>query len=119
MIILCPFCGNKLRNKLKDGITSCDNCSRVFDSSSFHKILSALWIVRNWYVLDSNTIKRQCELTDEETNIVEKYAIEEDHTFDEYVAIVKQIYRDNRMGRCENPQEADKISEPQIKILQF
>jgi hypothetical protein len=91
MIILCPFCGNKLKNKLQDGISSCDYCQRIFDSSSYHKILSALWISRNWHVHDLEIIQRHCELTAPEAAVVDKYVLQLDYTFDELVAAMKEI----------------------------
>lgn len=32
------------------GITSCRNCSRVFDSSQFNRLLSASWLIRRQHV---------------------------------------------------------------------
>ena len=87
MIILCPFCGQKLRNKLHDGLTSCENCSRLFDSSPDKKILSAFWMHQNWHV-DLDIIKRQCELNDEESQFVGKFIIQESYFYDELVELL-------------------------------
>ena len=40
----CPFCGNKLKKELTDGISSCINCIRTFDNSIPNKMLSAFWL---------------------------------------------------------------------------
>jgi hypothetical protein len=46
MIKHCPYCGAGLPRPILHGITSCNNCVRVFDSSLFNKILSAAWFIR-------------------------------------------------------------------------
>ena len=46
MITRCPHCGHNLSNAVSDGITSCSNCNRVFDTSPFHRILAASWLIR-------------------------------------------------------------------------
>jgi len=88
MIILCPYCGYKLHNKLRDGISSCENCQRIFDSSSAHKLLSSFWMHRNWHV-EIDVIKKQCELTDDEATLVTKRIVEEDCCYEELVAFLK------------------------------
>lgn len=43
---LCPYCGHALPHTIKSGIGTCINCSRVFDTSPFNRLLSAGWLVR-------------------------------------------------------------------------
>lgn len=52
MIELCPHCGHKLKHPILRGITSCNNCNRVCDSSPFNRLLSAAWLVRRQNVTD-------------------------------------------------------------------
>lgn len=47
MIYYCPYCGANLCDPIRSGITSCNNCHRVFDSSPFNRLLSAAWMVRH------------------------------------------------------------------------
>lgn len=58
MILCCPFCGICLREGLKDGLASCSHCSRVFDTSPYHKLLSACWYVRKHQVGDVELMVR-------------------------------------------------------------
>ena len=88
MIVLCPFCGNKLGQKLRDGITTCDHCQRVFTSSSANKLLSAAWNVRNWHVYDLEILRKQCELTDEELTFVKKHILEDQLIHDEFLKVL-------------------------------
>ena len=87
VIVLCPFCGNKLSQKLRDGITTCDHCGRIFTSNSTTKILSAAWNVRNWHVQDPETLRKQCELTDEELALVSEYVVANQLTHDEFIRV--------------------------------
>ena len=75
-MIYCPFCGRKLDYKLEDGITTCGNCYRVFDSSSYHKILSAAWAVRRWHNFNLAFIVQKCKLNPVEARIIDHYIID-------------------------------------------
>jgi hypothetical protein len=46
MLQLCPFCGHLLPKPVADGIASCKNCQRVFDTSPMNRLLSAGWLCR-------------------------------------------------------------------------
>ena len=83
MIILCPYCGYKLQNKLQDGISSCESCKRVFDTSSYHKILSAFWTFHRWHLYDINALKIHCQLNEDEQNVIAQ-AVEAGLSFDDF-----------------------------------
>lgn len=87
MIVLCPYCGEKLDKKLTEGITSCDNCLRVFDSSSFHRVLSAFWVVKKWNWCETS-IQAKFNLTPEELLIVSELIVNQ-YTYDEFFNILK------------------------------
>ena len=87
MIVLCPYCGEKLSKKLLEGITSCDNCLRVFDSSSFHKILSVYWVAKKWNWCET-TIQAKFNLTPEELSMVADL-ISHGYHYDEFFQILK------------------------------
>ncbi len=57
MINFCPYCGNQFDKPIKDGISQCLNCTRVFDCSNYHIILSAAWQTRKQN-LDLDRIKK-------------------------------------------------------------
>lgn len=88
MIILCPCCGFKLRCPLKNGISSCENCQRIFDSSSFYKLLSSFWMHKNWHV-ETDVIKKHCDLTDDEANLIHERVIEKDCNYEELIDFLR------------------------------
>lgn len=88
MIVLCPFCGRSLSKTLEDGISSCDNCLRVFDTSSFYKILSASWVARRWN-WEAEAIQAKFDLTNEEISLVCEHVIEKLLPHDEFVKILE------------------------------
>ncbi len=49
----CPHCGHHLPKVLRDGISSCPNCRRIFDSCRFNQILSLSWAVRKEHIDNS------------------------------------------------------------------
>lgn len=91
MIKLCPFCGRPLSSPLSDGITSCDNCCRVFDSSSYYRTLSCSWVVRRWHIEDAEVLKQKFGFLEDEVLYVEKYVIEQGYTHDEFVSILNSL----------------------------
>jgi Zn-finger nucleic acid-binding protein len=90
MILLCPFCGYKLNQALYEGISSCESCRRIFDTSEYHKILSASWICRHWHV-DAATAQKHCGLTDPEKDIVDKYVCVEGFCHDDFLKILPSL----------------------------
>ncbi len=74
-IYLCPFCGRSPGRTLGDGITTCENCLRVFDSSTFHKILSASWVARHHNV-----------------KLVMKYVSDELYSHDEFLHVLRESF---------------------------
>jgi hypothetical protein len=88
MIYLCPFCGRKVSRAIKDGITTCNNCNRVFDSSSYHKVLSAAWLARRDNLSDVECLKAAYELTDCEAKIIKKYVIDEGNSHDDLIRVL-------------------------------
>ena len=76
MINYCPYCGRKISRVIVDGITTCNNCQRVFDSSPYHRILAAAWLIRRQDVYDIETVQSICNLTSCEAGIVKKYVID-------------------------------------------
>jgi hypothetical protein len=64
MILMCPFCGHQIPRPLMNGMSSCNNCCRVFDSSKINTLLSTAWLVRKKHVND-------CQV------LVDQYCVEE------------------------------------------
>ena len=88
IIYLCPFCGRSLQKAIEYGITTCDNCHRVFDSSDYNKLLSVAWTARREHIIDSDYLQARCQLTDEETAFITKYIIDEEYTHDEFLSVM-------------------------------
>jgi hypothetical protein len=92
LIYACPFCGRKLWKILcNEGITTCNHCGRVFDTSSFHKVLSAAWMARLHKISDPLVMQATFELTDGEIGILRKYVLEEGYTHDELLKVLGKI----------------------------
>ncbi len=97
MIRLCPFCGYNLSRPLVCGITTCDNCCRVFDSCPYHRTLCAGWIVRKWHIYDPDTLRNKFGFLDQELAPVITYVIQEGLTHEEFIKVVS-IDRFNEMS---------------------
>lgn len=91
-IYLCPYCGRSPGRTLGDGITTCENCQRVFDSSTFHKILSASWVARRHNVNDIEVLLHKCDLERSHAELVMKYISDELYTHDEFMHILRESF---------------------------
>lgn len=90
-MVFCPFCGRTLQQKLIDGISSCSNCYRVFDSSQKNRLLSAAWYIRHLCLMDTNNLRSDNELTDVELDFLIKYVYEKGYNHDELLKLFKTV----------------------------
>jgi len=90
MIKLCPFCGHSIGRTLIVGITTCDHCSQVFDSSEINHTLSAAWIVRRWYIFDIETLKEKFDFSDPVLELVDKYVIKRGMCHDDFIKVARE-----------------------------
>lgn len=88
MINYCPFCGHNLPTAIVHGITSCNNCKRVFDSSQLNKLLSAAWFVRKRNI-DSEDYLIQFGYTKEEADLLIKFVHEGCYSHEEFRDLLK------------------------------
>ena len=89
MLQLCPFCGHFLSKPLADGIASCCNCSRIFDSSPMNRLLSAGWMVRRKHYEDVEDVVRQ-GYTPEEAELVISFVVENQYSPEEFYDELKR-----------------------------
>lgn len=87
MINVCPFCGFHHR-PFNDGISFCDNCSRVFDSSPNNRMYAAAWFCRKNHLLSADTVKEMYGLNDAQTSIVQDLVIDHCYSHDEFIKLV-------------------------------
>jgi len=86
-MLYCPFCGHILDAPLANGISSCSNCNRLFDSSINNRLLSAAWHVRRRNVtLDE--LQHFDFLTQDQIEFIEDYVIEAGYTHDELIRFI-------------------------------
>jgi hypothetical protein len=88
MINYCPECGHNLPQPIFHGITSCNNCRRVFDSSQFNKLLSAAWLVRKRNI-DSEDYLVQFGYTKEEADLLVKFVHECCYSHEDFKDLLK------------------------------
>jgi Zn-finger protein len=81
----CPFCGHLLEQTLKEGISSCSNCHRVFDSCSQNRILSAAWQIRR---RNLETVEEIEFLSIEELEFVKEYILDKRYCHDEFLKLL-------------------------------
>lgn len=90
MIDLCPFCGHRLYQALGDGIATCNNCSRVFDSCPLNRLLSAGWVVRKKNYDDPQDLVRE-GFTEEEAYVAICFVYENEYSPDEYLKALRSL----------------------------
>jgi hypothetical protein len=75
---------------LKEGISSCTNCSRIFHSGEYYKILAAGWAVRHNKIKSKEALL-EIGLTEEQANIVSFFVLEEGISHDEMLEVLEGL----------------------------
>ena len=88
MIRLCPFCGWKLIQPLCCGITTCNHCNRLFNSSEYNQVLSAAWMVRRWHIDDYLYLQTKFDFPQEICSLVRYYVIDLGYSHDDLVRVL-------------------------------
>lgn len=70
MILTCPYCGHYLPHPLENGISSCVNCCRIFDSSEKNYLLSTAWLIRRRHIYDAQYLVEQIGVSDQDANLL-------------------------------------------------
>ena len=70
MILMCPFCGHQIPCPLMNGMSSCNNCCRVFDSSKINTLLSTAWLVRKKHINDVQVLIDQYSVEESDAKFV-------------------------------------------------
>jgi len=91
MIYYCPYCGYALQEALGNGIAGCSNCSRVFDSSTYNKLLATSWYARRRNIWHLESLVRDCNLTKEEAEIIGPYICDEGYSHDEMLKLLNEL----------------------------
>ena len=89
MIHLCPYCGHDLKFPIQNGITNCCNCRRFFDSSPFHRLLSAAWMVRKKAVNSSDHLQ-SLGFTEEESDLVINFVEDQCFSHEEFMIVLRE-----------------------------
>ena len=91
MILVCPHCGTEIPEILKDGLASCINCHRIFESSITNRLLSASWLMRKNRYHGVDELISDTKLPEHEAIIV--YSLVEDNSYshDEFQKAIKEL----------------------------
>lgn len=89
-MVMCPFCGHVLPHPLKDGIANCLNCSRIFDSTPFNRLLSAAWLVRKHHISDDERVIAY-GFKPTEAAIVIRFIAEMGYSHDEFLKALEEL----------------------------
>jgi hypothetical protein len=84
-MIFCPNCGYSIA-KLCDGISTCKNCHRTFDTSQINRLLSAAWSVKKLN-LSIEDLLYYNNLSDEEVDFIHDNVINKGYTHDELLKL--------------------------------
>ncbi len=90
MITQCPHCGHTLPQAITNGIASCSNCWRVFDSSSYHQLLSAAWVCRKHHVTYEDQLVYQYGYDREIAEFVIKWVVDECLTHEDFRKLLNE-----------------------------
>jgi hypothetical protein len=90
MINLCPYCGQDLPIVLNSGLSQCDNCQQVFDSSDINQLLSAAWLIRKKsFTIDQ--LRWHTKLEEDMLILVNTYVAEHSYSHQDFQKFLKKI----------------------------
>jgi hypothetical protein len=90
MITICPYCGHNLPHPIENGITGCTNCNRVFDSSPFHRLLCAAWLIRKKDI-SSPEYLQYLGFTVEESEMAITYVYDQCYNHEDFFQLLEEI----------------------------
>jgi hypothetical protein len=88
---MCPYCGHSLPHPIIHGISSCNNCDRIFESSTYHRILSASWLVRRHHITDQDTLIQQYNYEPWLADLVIDFVAEGCCSHEEFQGVLKEL----------------------------
>jgi hypothetical protein len=91
MILVCPHCGTEIDEALINGLASCTNCKRVFDSSLSSRLLSASWLVRknNYHGIDQ--LISDTKLPEHEAILVYTFCVDNCYSQEEFFHALREL----------------------------
>ncbi len=94
MLIMCPHCGHHLPQPLIDGMSSCLNCQRTFDSSRRNLILATAWVIRRKNVSGVEYLADHFGLSIDDAEFVSRVVDDECCSHEEFLVLL-----DERVGK--------------------
>jgi len=88
MVNNCPYCGNYLSRPIRNGLTSCNNCNAIFQTTGENKLLSASWQLRRKN-MGMEQFKFLSQLSNEDAKFVYYYVVEEGYSHEEFIQLVR------------------------------
>lgn len=82
MIVLCPFCGQKIGRPLEFGSALCGHCQGVFRTDFKHEVLAAAQLIRRRNV-DESQLTTTYKVPVDAANFVIEHVVERGLSHDE------------------------------------
>jgi hypothetical protein len=90
ILIYCPHCGFHLKRPLVDGISSCTNCKRVFDSSYRNQLLSGAWLVRRRDISDVDSLIYNFNFEPDDADFVVEHVAESYYSHEDFIKLLDE-----------------------------
>ena len=89
VINYCPHCGFHIYPSLVNGISSCCNCQRVFDSKRINQILSVSWAVRRQHIDDPQFLVNCFEVNEQDAAFIIEHVHDNCCRHEDFLKILK------------------------------
>ncbi len=91
MILVCPHCGTEIPETLFNGLASCLHCHRVFESSTFNKLMSASWLVKKNRYHGIDQLISDTKLAEHEAILVYSFINDSCYSVEEFQKALKDL----------------------------
>jgi Zn-finger protein len=92
MICYCPYCVTELPETLINGVTFCDNCSRIIISNKLEELLSAYKLLKKGKYNNYDQMRFHLQLNKDDFNFVLDCFEKDELTVEEFVKKAKALY---------------------------
>lgn len=92
MICCCPHCVHQLPSNLIDGVTFCENCSRIIVSNKLDELLAAYKLIKKGKYSNYNQMKFHLQLNKKDFDYIIDCYETELLTIDEFIKKTKTLY---------------------------
>ena len=91
MILVCPHCGTEIPEALINGLASCPNCHRIFESNTSNRLLAASWLIQKNRYHGIDELISDTKLPEHEAILVYSFISDQCYSIEEFNTVLRSL----------------------------